>query len=133
MGGRSRRSTGPARRRDGEVFCPLFWRWRMLPPLPVLFGESPELSLCAAGPSLLVATMAEPEEIGGRRYVAALQLAPLRAKTEHELDGEFRTAAAGWERAWEAEAAAAERWVLLGALPQGDGVEGGSLVCLSRQ
>ena len=58
---------------------------------------------------------------------------PLRAKTEHELDGEFRTAAAGWERAWEAEAAAAERWVLLGALPQGDGVEGGSLVCLSRQ
>ena len=135
MGGRSRRSTGPTRRRDGEVFDPSVYRWRALPPLPAVFGESPELTLCAAGPSLLIAAMALPEELGGKRFVAALRLAALPARTKQELQEDLR-GEHGWWQARVAQAAAEERWVTLGALPQGGGggaEEARSLVCIPRQ
>ena len=135
MGGRSRRSTGPTRRRDGEVFDPSVYRWRALPPLPAVFGESPELTLCAAGPSLLIAAMALPEELGGKRFAAALRLAALPARTKQELQEDLR-GEHGWWQARVAQAAAEERWVTLGALPQGGGggaEEARSLVCIPRQ
>jgi hypothetical protein len=132
MGGRSRRSTGPARRRDGEVFDPWAYKWRALPPLPAVFGESPELTLCAGGPSLVVAAMVVPEEIGGKRYVAALQLEAPRAHIQHEICEE-EDCENEWWRDQVAQAAAAERWVTLRALPQGSEAEHAkSLVCLAR-
>jgi len=45
--------------RDGEIFDTVAWKWRALPSLPVLFGQS-AVTVCAAGPDLLVAAMSEP-------------------------------------------------------------------------
>lgn len=141
MGGRSRRTAGPARRRDGEVFDPTHYRWRMLPPLPTVFGESPELTLCAGGPSLLVAAMAVPTDIGEPRYVAALQLAAThtetRLGTHDETEGRDDAAHNACWQALVAQAVAKEHWVTLGSLPQGDGgfldQEVTSLVCTATQ
>ena len=107
----------------------------MLPPLPAVFGESPELTLCAGGPSLLVAAMVEPDDIGGKRYVAALQLATIRPRTELELREDNQ-----WWRDRVTQAAAEERWVTLGSLPlAGDGLNGAwdgyqakTLVCVAK-
>jgi hypothetical protein len=136
MGGRSRRTAGPARRRDGEVFDPSYYRWRMLPPLPAVFGESLNLTLCAGGPSLVVAAVVEPDEIGGKRYVAALQLATTRPQTELEIH-EQMSGNNQWWRDRLTQAAAEERWVTLGSLPQTSrawgGVEATALVCAARQ
>ena len=149
MGGRSRRGAGPARRRDGEVFDPRHHRWRMLPHLPAVFGESPELTICAAGPSLLVAAMVAPDDIGGARYVAALQVTstPTLTNPDPELDWRFPSAGMSTSRTesvWRdhvAIAAAEERWVVLGSLPyRGEGPGAGwdgkhatSLLCVARQ
>ena len=132
MGGRSKKdhcpghSAGPERR-DGEVFDPRHYRWRMLPPLPAVFGESPELTLCAGGPSLLVVAMVKPDNIGGKRCVAALQLATTRPQTE--LERYFGAITNGGDNQWWRDrvthAAAEERWVTLGSLPEaGEGPSG---------
>jgi len=134
MGGRGHRGAGPARRRDGEVFDPRYYRWRMIPPLPAAFGEVSELTICPAGPSLLVAATVTPDEIGGKRYVAALQLS-----TTLRCDN-ARCPPVPELREWRdhvAQAAAEERWVTLGSLPYGGEYPSagwyGSLLCVARQ